>query len=351
VAVQFTALAPRRAVAVASVCLALSFAACFAFAIVDGVMLAAILLWRCRTSEDRARRLAAGLLPGLLATLLVSSYTVLHWGKGEMIYAGATSLGETFASLGEASLYRPNPQLLNPLLYPAVDALKPFLFPALGLACALCLIGFAVYRPWRRSEPARTAIAYCAGLFGIVACSLAIHYLAFCAFDVKLPLERHALYLAPLCTLFVGAVAAVPAAAAWTRFARRCLLVVCLLTSGYYVSCLRLTYFREWAWNADAERIYWLLDYYHRAYGVDSFAINWKCVAPLNFYRALYGRGDLPEFTALPELPAGRQVYVLDFPFEKKTLAANHLRVVYLGKLSEMAVAIDPRLEPRRACP
>jgi hypothetical protein len=350
-AVQFTSLSPRRAVAVSSLCLALSFASSFAFAMVDAVMLAAILLWRCRRPGDRPATLAAGVLPGLFVTLLLSSYAVLHWGQSQMTYDGATSLSQTFASVREASLYQPNPQLLNPLLYPAANALRPFLFPALGVACALCLIGFAVYRPWRRSEPARTAIAYCAGLFAIVACSLAIHYLAFCAFDVKLPLERHALYLVPLCTLFVGAVAATPATAVWTRFARRCLLGVCLLTSGYYVSCLRLTYFREWAWNADAERIYWLLDYYHRAYGVDSFATNWKCVAPLNFYRALYGRGDLPEFTALPELPAGRQVYVLDFPFEQKTLAANHLRVVYLGKLSEMAIAIDPRLEPRRACP
>ena len=91
---------------------------------------------------------------------------------------------ETFASVGQSSLYQPNPELLNPLLYPVVDALKPFLFPALGVACALCLLGLAVYRPWRSGEPARTAMAYCAGLCGIVAVSLALHYLAFRAFAV-----------------------------------------------------------------------------------------------------------------------------------------------------------------------
>jgi hypothetical protein len=350
-AVQFTALAPRRAVAVSSVCLALSFAASFAFAIVDGAMLAAILLWRCRTSEDRARRLAAGLWPGLLATLLVSSYDVLHWGKSQMTYAGATSLSETFASVGAASLYRPNPQILNPLLYPAVEALKPFLFPALGVACALCLIGFAVYRPWRQGGPARTAMAYCAGLFGFVAVLLAVLYVAFRAFGIKLPVERHALYLVPLCTLFVGAVAATPATAVWTRWARRFLLGILLLIAGYDLSCLRLTHFREWRWNADSERVFWVVDYYHRVYGANSIAINWKCIAVLNFYREFYGRNDLPEFAPSPEPPPGRQVYVLDYPFEQQTLKSYNLRVVYRGELSEMAVAIDPRLETRRACP
>jgi hypothetical protein len=149
----------------------------------------------------------------------------------------------------------------------------------------------------------------------------------------------------------VGAVAATPATAAWTRFAQRCLLGVCLLTAGYYLSCLRLTYFREWYWNADSERVFWTLDYYHRVYGADSFATTWKCIAVLNFYRAFYGRDDLPEFTGSPELPPGRQVYVLDLPFNRETLAANHLRVVYRGELSEIGVAIDSRLEPRRACP
>jgi hypothetical protein len=344
-AVQFTALAPRRAIAVASLCLALSFAANFAFAVVDGVTLAAILLWRCRTSEDRPGRLAAGVWPGLLVTVLLSSSTLLHWGKGQMTYAGATRLRETFASVGEASLYQPNPQILNPLLYPVVEAIRPFLFPALGAACALCLIGFAVYRPWRRKGPPRTAMAYGAGAFGIVAGTLGLHYLAWRAFAVKLPMERHAIYLVPLCTLFVGAVAAVPAPAAWARIARRCLLGVCLVTAGYNLSCLRLTYFREWRWNADSERIYWVLDYYHRTYGVDRFATNWKCIAVLNFYRAFHGGDGLPEFAAPPQPPPGRQVYVLDFPFDQETLRANHLRVVYRGELSEMAVAIDPRIE------
>jgi hypothetical protein len=349
-AVQFTELSPRRACAVSSLCLALSFASNFAFAIADAVMLAAILLWRCRRSGDRLGRLAAGVLPGLFVTLLLCSYTILNWGKGQMTYEGATSISQTFASVADASLYRPNPQLLNPLIYPVVDALAPYLFPALGVACALCLIGFAAYRPWR-SEPARTAVAYCAGLFGIVAGLLALHYLAFRAFAVKLPLERHALYLVPLCTLFVGAVAATPAAAAWTRLAQRCLLGVCLLIAGYYLTCLRLTYFRVWFWNSDSDRIYWVLDYYHRAYGVNSFVTNWKSVAVLNFYREFHGPGDLPEFVATPKYPAGRQVYVLDLPFDQETVAANHLRVVYVGELSQMAVAVDPRLEPRRPCP
>jgi hypothetical protein len=348
-AVQFTAISPRRALAVASVCLALSFASNFAFAMADCVMLAAILLWRCRRSGDRLGGLAAGVLPGLLVTLLLSSCAVLHWSKGDMAYIGARKLAETFASLGEASLYQPNPQILNPLVYPAAEALRPFLFPALGVACALCLIGFAKYRPWRQGGPARTAAAYCAGLFGIMAVPLALHYLAFCAFGIKLPLERHALYLVPLCTLFVGAVAATPATAPWTRFAQRCLLGVCLIFAGYFVSCLRLTYFQAWSWNADSERIYWVLDYYHRVYGADSFATNWKCVSVLNFYRTLYDGDGLPQFTASMEPPPGRQVYVLDFPFEQETLKANHLRVVYLA--NEFAVAVDPRLEPGRASP
>jgi hypothetical protein len=75
-------------------------------------------------------------------------------------------------------------------------------------------------------------------------------------------------------------------------------------------------------------------------------------VSALSFYRAFYGRDDLPKFVGWPiSAPPGGQVYVLDLSSEQKALAANHLRVVYLGELSEIVVAIDPRLEPRQACP
>ena len=107
------------ACAVCSVCAALSFAANFAFAFVNIFAMLAILTWACaltQATRARVRILGACVLPGLLVSVFLSVPAVLHWPKGQLDY-GAHSLREMFSTVARASLYRLNPQIVNPMLY------------------------------------------------------------------------------------------------------------------------------------------------------------------------------------------------------------------------------------------
>jgi hypothetical protein len=151
------AASPKRltlACSSASACLALSFAASFTFAFVNTLSLLALLLWAHRAAPAvRRRLLAAAILPGLALTVLLPSYTLLHWPKGQLFFGG-TSLWETITSVIQASLYQLNPHLLNPLLYPVLLKTRNFLVPTIcGIAVfEACLL---LFRRWRPGDDGR----------------------------------------------------------------------------------------------------------------------------------------------------------------------------------------------------
>src|ERR1035437_2304324 len=153
------------ACALCSGCAALSFAANFSFAFVNAFAMLAILTWACartQVTRTRVRLLGACVLPGVLVSVFLSVPAVLHWPKGQLNY-GAHSLGEMFSTVAQASLYRLNPQIVNPMLYSLLEHAKPFLLPA--------LVVLAV-RQWARRRP-----AICGVLLGILAAAVGAHWL------------------------------------------------------------------------------------------------------------------------------------------------------------------------------
>src|SRR5262249_54017454 len=179
-----------------SICLALSFAANFSFAIVDLITMVAIGARPCaRTQSTRARirLLGACMLPGLIVTLFVSAPAVLHFPKRELQY-GSYSIGEWLGEVVRDSLYQLNPHIVNPMVMRILIWVQPLLIPVL-LALAL--------REWIRHRDGRLV----SFLLALIAASIAGHWASFKLVHLLLPKERTAIWIVPLLTLVVGAVA------------------------------------------------------------------------------------------------------------------------------------------------
>ena len=130
------------ACAVSSLCAGLSVDANFSFAFVNLAAMTAILVcaWR-RRPKEWTRLLAACVLPGAAVFAIVSGYALLHTHPGELIY-GATSLGETFGTVIDASLFQ------SPL-----DFLSPIVFPLVGVTGLLWLL-YAFFRSSQNQDRA-----------------------------------------------------------------------------------------------------------------------------------------------------------------------------------------------------
>jgi len=274
--------------AIASACAAMSVNANFSFAFVNLAAMTAILLcaWHKPRPAGRIRLLIACVLPGAIIFTIVSGYALSHTHSGELIY-GATSLRETFGTIIEASLFH------SPL-----DFLGPLVFPLVAITGAVWLLSSAA------NVPPLGWIA--AAIFGI---TLAAHYVAFRTFGLLLPKDRTAIYFFALFIVVAGALAATPALTNGRRYVRAGFLASLAFMAVYFLSCLRLTYFKEWYWDADVQQTFSLLSCLNRENNVTRVASSWSYRGPLNFYR-LARPNSIEEITDTSD--AATQIYVND---------------------------------------
>src|ERR1039458_4772404 len=123
---------PYKAAALISISADFSHFANFSFAIADVATGLLILIWMWGdAAASRVKTLAAFVLPGLAVGYFFIGPTVLGWPKGQFTW-GAQSLLETGRTLLQASLYEPNPYLLNPRLQHQFVHFGTFLYPLLG---------------------------------------------------------------------------------------------------------------------------------------------------------------------------------------------------------------------------
>ncbi len=280
------------ACAVSSVCVGMSINANFSFAFVDLVAMAAILIcaWRRRPNE-RTRLLAACVFPGAMTIAIVSGYALSHLHPGELIY-GASNLRETFGTILEASLFQ------SP-----IDFLSPFVFPliaATGLAWILY------------SAPRIPPLAWIAA--AIIAITLAIHWTGFRFFGLPLPKDRTAIFFFPLFMLFAGTLATILPISTLGRYLRGSFLAALIFMAVYFLSCLRLTYFKEWYWDSDMEKTYAILTCLNREHNVTQVASSWSYAPSLRFYALAH-----PASLQIVDLPQPAQVMVRDPLHDDKT--------------------------------
>ena len=324
------ALPPARACALASLAAGLSFSANFSFALVDAATLLLVGAWAWRRGV-RPGVIAGCTLPGLAAALAISGSVLASWPRNQLVY-GSHSLAELFDGIQKCSLYELNPYLVNPPLRLALERVSCLLFPLLAAACLWRGTNSAV---WHARRPAAFA--------AIGTAAIAAHWLLFRLAHVLLPKERTGVWIAPLLFLVAGSLAAVPGGGA---FSRRAVAVMLACFACYFACCLRLTYFREWKWNAEMQQAYRVLARYDHTRGLKEVIVNWRYTAALNYYRAASAEEEFaPVEPHLPPYPAGADAYVLYYPDEEEFIRRRHLKLAWYGRLSDTAVAIDRRLE------
>ncbi len=308
------------ACAVSSACAGMSVNANFSFAFVNLVVMLAILLgaWYRRPNQW-IRLLAACVLPGGVTIAIVSGYALLHTHPGELIY-GASGLGETFASIIDASLFQSQLDFLGPLVFPLVGVT--------GLV-------------WLSYSAARIApLGWAAA--AIFAVTLALHWTAFQLFGLLLPKDRTALYFFPLFMIVAGVLATIPPPSPLGRYLRASFIGSLAIMAIYFLFCLRLTYFKEWYWDADVQKTYAVLSCLNRERQVTHVASNWTYRGPLNFYQ-------LAQPTSMQEIdekfdPQQTQVYVVDTLHTSEALQGKDLKIFYRSPTTDLVLAASPQL-------
>jgi len=340
--------------ALSSVSIVLSLTANFSFAFIDlfvYLLLTAAALLRARQSAGAGRRLyaqvlAACILPGALALLFLPSWTLFHWPAGQL-FDGGTSLKETLHTVVEASLFRLNPLVANPIVYSALDAIKRFLIPAAGELAALQLILLLVAFKRHRDRPdahTRGLFALTALCLGALILALLAHKLAYALFHMLMPRHRTALFIAPLVTLAIGAIASLRPPSLLSRATRYALITVLSLTAVYFVMCSRLTYFREWQYQEDVKRGYDVMSWYIHNRGVQTVEVAWPYYGALRFYQHLSGQEDSASLNITGDAthPLDKQLYVLNNSLDSRFIAVNKMKILYHGPRTDLVVAVLP---------
>jgi hypothetical protein len=272
---------------VSSACAGMSVSANFSFAFVNLSAMLAILLSACyQRPKEKIRLLAACALPGTIIVAIVCGYALLHRHPGELIY-GASTWGETFGTVIEASLFKSPFNFLGRLVFPLV-----------AITGVVWLLSAVIRMP---------PLGWVVG--AIFAATAAIHWVAFLKFGLLLPKDRTAIYFFPLFMIVAGVLAATPAASRLGRYLRASFVGSLAFMAIYFLTCLRLTYFKEWYWDADVQKTYQILSCLNREHQVTRVVSSWSYRGPLNFYR-LAQPNSIQEITETG--PSEAQIYVKD---------------------------------------
>jgi hypothetical protein len=328
--------------ALASIALGLSFTANFSFAFIDAATLLAIVTWAMRRRDGNSipRVIAWCVLPGLFVALLLCGYPLAHWPANELWY-GAHSFREMAHSLVESSFDQVN-RRFGGSLYKVMHFLRPSMLPAIGILCVCQPIATRLDGSWGDAR-FRWLARFAAALAAVAMLSVLMSWLAFRFDQLPLPLGRTGIYLVPLCTLMVGIVAAFPVRSGVSRWIRRGLTVVLIYVAGYFLFCLRLSYFKEFEVDADIKDVYSVLARLNHTYGVNDVGVTAYYVSSLNYYRVLSKRETFPEFKLeAPEIPVGRSIYVISGVYGREFIDAEKLAIVYRGKSTDVVIAVKP---------
>jgi len=340
-----------------SVCLALSFAANFSFAFV----LAGVFLLACfeaaawikseadcgwRTLMSSSIRVAGALiLPAAVLFAFLSSSALLNWPRGQLWY-GAHSLNETFESVRNSLLFEPNPNLVNPLLLPYFRPAGSFLLGFLGWAVALRAGVLLGSTDGFREARVRQGLAIAGGSLFVLCLALAGHYVAFRTSGLLMPMERTALYVVPLVALVCGSVAGIPTGSVIDRILRGLLMTTLLGISTYFVCCTRLSYFKEWQYDADVERAHFALAYLDSRKPLRAIESHWYYRSSLNYYRKQFPTPRLPAVALDPArygtYPHGADAYICYYPDDAAFIENEGLKIVFRGELSHLVIAVPP---------
>jgi hypothetical protein len=313
----------------ASICLGLSFSANFSFAYIDAAVILVFTVWALRQTKSW-RTLARALGPGALTAFLICGSTVWTWPNGQ-IYYGAAHLTEMWNSIVSSTFDELNPFLVHPLLAAILQAVGRGL-PSLVVAVLI----------WQTLRIVWTGQQLGLILARAVAIAFLCHWLAFRLLRIPLPMERTAIFFVPLALLLIGIGAALPSASRFGAVSRFASIAVLSLCAIYFLGCLRVSYFREWKFDADVKDVYGVLQDLHNRSDIREIEVDWRYAYPLNFYRQYFHDQRLASFTWTEPHVEGKPAYVLHLPEAEDFIRKQNLQVIYRGKVSDAVVAVRP---------
>ena len=248
------------------------------------------------------------------------------------LWYGAKSLAETFKNILAPSFYELNPNMVNPMLFPVFNQAKDFLLAALCVTCLWRLAAIAL----DRSRPKKHGwlLAFGGISAGTFLMTSVLHRLGYALIRLLMPLERTGLFLVSAVSTYGRAVAAVRVDTPAGRYSSRAATAVLLALACYFIFCLVLSYFREWKFDADVRRAYFVVAYYNQRYGVRDISSDWRYTGALNYYRHQFGGGTMQPVEGLPgeadaRYPTDRPAYVFYFPDADAFIQQQGLKVVY----------------------
>jgi len=266
---------------------------------------------------------------------------LIQFPTGELYY-GSTSLVDVWKTLTGATFDEVNLNMVNPLVYQFLTIIRPAL-PYIGALAVLAVLLTVEMSRWRsRNANTNQVLVFTRLVVMITVITLLIHWLAFHTVHLLLPRNRTGLFFVPLLTLAFGGALAVRLQVSSRDLVGLCGIAVLMLAAFYFVGCLRLTYFKEWKFDADTKTLYWLAEDLHRRCSITNPFADWRFEAPLNFYREAYGNQSLHQFTGASsgDPPIGRQAYMLSLPEHEPFIKKQGLKVIYHNDETGAAVAI-----------
>ncbi len=315
--------------ATASICVGLSFCSNFSFAYIDAAVILVFTVWIFGQKRSW-RTLALCLAPGGLIAFLICGSTVWTWPKSQLYY-GAQHLSRTWESIVASTFDHVNPFIVHPLLAYGLKAVRPVL-----VLMVVALLIWHTLRIVRAGHPLGLILARA------IAIAVMCHWLALRLMRIPLPMERTAIFFVPLAMLLIGIGAALPSGPGFRAWPRSASVAVLTLCAVYFIGCLRLSYFKEWKFDAEVKDVYAVLQTLHRREGIHEFEVDWRYSSALNFYRERFHDHEMPSFAWNDPLRLDKPVYVLYAPTTEEFIKAENLHVIYRGKLSDVVIAVRP---------
>lgn len=324
-----------------ALCVSANFS--FAFAAVAAGLVIGVILWRHHadhmrwSASNQLRFIAWGILPGLAVFYFLCGYTLLVWPRGEFTH-GATSIRESLHSIVEDCLYEVNPHVVNPRVRDFLMRISNWL-PALFLGVSVARILESITSAWRRKSAATTGEIWAIGLTAALLVTCVLHYAAWRLYGLKLPFHRTACFI-PVFLFLATFFSTLQGEGRTFPLRQKSTIGVLVTLAFYFLCCARLTYFKEWKYNSDAERIYATLSRESKNIGPNVTYSHWRYRAALSFCRA-HAQEDV--VGPLLESPSSEaRLFVLYFPEDEPFIRSNHLTVLYRNDETGGTVARRP---------
>lgn len=331
-----------------SLCVGLSFCSSFSFGFAALSLTATLVTWGCfcpimQNRIDLTELVLCGTTPALIVVYSLVMRVLIRWPKGQ-IYVGATTFRETLESVLQASVYEPNRHLVAAAWAPAIERAAEVTV-LITLILVLChSVNLVVCGRKGPVSGEKWLPQFGAVIAATVVLTVAVHLGAHRLLALLLPKDRTALYFPALSTLFIGVVAAIdpPDMPRACRIGRASIHVLLCVLAIYFVFCTRLTYFREWQYQADVANVYAELVSLNKAMGVEDVPCIWHYEAPLNFYRRLSGSRLFKEFQGFDTTtyPRNKRAYVLFWPSDLTFISSERLNVVYRSPRTNVVIAV-----------